>query len=174
MRRYYAGMLAVAGVFLFATIARAEEPQKVTVCQLKGNPGAFDRKLIEVAGFVSHDFEDFSLFDPTCGGWFGVWLEYGGTAKSDTIYCCGPTAGKRRAKQLNVEGISIPLVEDDRFRQFDKLIQPQHRGDATEPSFTGFLWAASSRDEKPRFPTGIRLGPGSGTWAAAACLRSRK
>jgi hypothetical protein len=108
-------------------MARAEEPVKVSVCQLQADPAAYSHKLVEVEGFVSHDFEDFSLFEPGCGDLMGIWLEYGGTAKSDTTYCCGPTAGKTRPNELEVEGIPISLVDDDSFKQFNREIQPPFR-----------------------------------------------
>lgn len=109
---------------LFPAKATCESSQKVTVCELQKNPPAYNHKLVEVTAFVSHDFEDFTLFDPTCRDWPAIWLEYGGTAKSDTMYCCGVTAGKSRPHQLSIESIPIPIVEDDRFRQFDREIQP--------------------------------------------------
>jgi len=113
----------------FSARLSSEEPQKVTVCQLKSDPTSFNHKLVEVEAFVSHDFEDFTLFDPACHAWPAVWLEYGGKAKSDTTYCCGPTAGRNRPQELTVEGIPIPLVEDDHFKQFDREIQPPFRAE---------------------------------------------
>jgi hypothetical protein len=97
-------------------------PLKVSVCKLKADPGAYNHKLVEVTGFVSHGFEDFTLFDPECESWPDVWLEYGGMAKSGTMYCCGVTSARSRPEPLVVEGISVGLVEDERFKQFDKLI----------------------------------------------------
>ncbi len=113
--------------FCFAARARPEELQNVTVCQLQKDPPAYNHKLIELEAFVSHDFEDFTLFDPACPDWPAVWLEYGGKIKSDTTYCCGPTAGKTRPHELTVEDIPIPLVENDQFKQLDKEIQPPFR-----------------------------------------------
>jgi len=43
------------------------------------------------------------------------------------MYCCGVTADRHRPKELKVEDISIPLTDDEQFRQFDKLIQPPFR-----------------------------------------------
>src|SRR5215470_625978 len=100
-----------------------EEPIKIDVCKLKSDPAAYNHKLVQVTGFISHGFEDFTLFDPSCPPWLAVWLEYGGTAASGTIYCCGVTAARNRPKQLVVENIPISLVDDERFREFDKLIQ---------------------------------------------------
>lgn len=113
---------------LSAPQAELPQPEKVTVCQLKSNPPAYNHKLIQVEAFVSHDFEDFTLFDPVCeGSRFGIWLEYGGKSKSDTVYCCGPTAGRDRPKELSVEDIPIPLADNDQFKLFDKQIQPPFR-----------------------------------------------
>jgi hypothetical protein len=53
-----------------------------------------------------------------------IWLEYGGTVNSETVYCCGVTAGARRRETLAVEGITIPLIEDAMFRSFDARIRP--------------------------------------------------
>lgn len=104
-----------------------EQAKRVSVCQLKSDPKTYNHDLVEVTTFVSHDFEDFTLFDPTCPSWPAVWLEYGGKAKSGTMYCCGVTADKHRPKELVVEKVPIPLIDDDQFRHFDKLIQPPFR-----------------------------------------------
>ncbi len=109
-------------------VAQAEAPEKITVCQLKNDPSRYHHKLIELTGFISHGFEDFGLFDPECSSKNGVWLEYGGTIASGIIYCCGVTAARTRPKEIVVEDIPIPLVDDAHFREFDKLIQ--RKGDS--------------------------------------------
>jgi hypothetical protein len=101
----------------------APEARKLTVCELSKDPHAYNRQLIEVTGFISHGFEDFSLQDPECPSWPWVWLEYGGTVRSGTMYCCGVTADRSRPKELEVEKIAIPLVDDELFRKFDELVQ---------------------------------------------------
>ena len=106
-----------------------EQPESVSVCQLKNDPPAYNHKLIEVTAFVSHDFEDFTVFDPTCSSWPDVWLEYGGTSKSGTMYCCGVTDDRHRPKELVVEKIPVTLTVNDEFRKFDKLIQPPFRSE---------------------------------------------
>lgn len=57
--------------------AFCENAERVSVCQLKNDPAAFNHHLVEVTAFVSHDFEDFSVFDPDCQSRFDIWLEYG-------------------------------------------------------------------------------------------------
>lgn len=118
------------GCLLLTTVGSAfsqEQPTSVTVCHLKNDPLAFNHKLVEVTAFVSHAFEDFTLFDPMCSSWPEVWLEYGGKAKSGTMYCCGVTADRHRPNEMKVEDIPIPLTDNEQFREFDKLIQPPFR-----------------------------------------------
>ena len=101
----------------------SDKPLRVSPCELKNAPGAYNHRLIEVTGFISHGFENFSIFDPECKSWPSIWLEYGGTAASGTMYCCGVTAERARPEPLIVENIPVTLVDDERFREFDKLIR---------------------------------------------------
>lgn len=100
----------------------AAEPLKVTVCQLQNNPSAYDHKLVEVEAFVSQGFENFTLFDPSCYIYPEVWLEYGGKVNSGTIYFGPGASAREREKPLEVQGIPIPLVDDELFRKFDEKI----------------------------------------------------
>lgn len=104
-------------------VANCQQIAKVTVCQLEKDPPAYNHKLVQVTGFVSHGFEDFTLFDPACPTWLSIWMEYGGTVASGTMYCCGVTNARTRPKELEVEKIPIPLVDDEHFREFDRLLQ---------------------------------------------------
>ena len=122
MLRGLLALLIFAGVF--CALAYAEDPLQVTACQLKNDPATYNHQLIEVTAFVSHDFEDFSLFDPGCPSRYDIWLEYGGTATSGTIYCCpGDGDSRSRAHQLVIDDIPIPLLEDGTYHAFDKLLQ---------------------------------------------------
>jgi hypothetical protein len=60
-----------------ASTGSTEIPVKVTVCQLATDPAAFNHKLVEVSGEVSHGFEEFSLSADHCNG---PWLEFGGSS----------------------------------------------------------------------------------------------
>jgi hypothetical protein len=118
----------LACIVSFVAIAVCQEQaENVTVWQLKSDPPRYNHKLVEVTGFVSHDFEDFTLYDPTCPSYPNVWLEYDGTSKSGTMYCCGVTADRERPKELVIEKIPIPLTDDEQFREFDRLVQPPFR-----------------------------------------------
>lgn len=169
--------IASSALFLFfgsSALSFCEEPQKVSVCQLQKDPPAYNHKLVEVEAFVSHDFEDFTLFDPSCRSWPAVWLEYGGTSKSDTMYCCGATAGKARPQVLTVEDIQVPLVENDQFKQFDKEIQPPFRSEKFGSVVRADLIGRFFAGRKEQFGKGDRSGADTATWAVAACSQSRK
>ena len=105
-----------------AAPALGQNREQVTVCQLKADPPAYNHKMVEVTGFVTQGFEDFGIDDPTCPKWPYVWLEIGGKIRAGTMYCCGVGPSRNRPNTLEVEGIGIPLVEDNRFREFDRLI----------------------------------------------------
>lgn len=101
-----------------------QKPLEVTPCQLKTDPPTYDHKVVRVTGFVSHGFEDFTLFDPRCPSWPGVWLEYGGKTNSLTVYLGGGKTQRTRPKDLQIEGIVVPLTLNKQFEEFDKAIQP--------------------------------------------------
>jgi hypothetical protein len=110
-------LLACCAAALFlASSASAQEPEKVTLCQLKSDPATFNHHLIEVTTFVSHGVEDFTMFDPTCSSGPDVWLAYGGTVDSSA-------GGRARTSELRVENIAIPLVDDPVFREFDRQLE---------------------------------------------------
>ena len=118
-------MQAAFRVFaLLAALAARHEAATVSLCDLVKNPAAYDKKIIEITAFVSHGFEDFTLFDPRCSsGMTSVWLEYGGKLSSGTMYCCGVGRERSREKPLVVDGVETTLVQDEKLKQFDALLQ---------------------------------------------------
>lgn len=101
--------------------------------RVKSDPVAYNHKLLELTGFVEHGFEDFTFFDPHCASWPPIWLEYGGTVKSGTMYCCGVTPDRKRPDELVVENIRVPLIQDEQFETFDRLIHRSIRPDKYTP-----------------------------------------
>ena len=149
----------------FAVVGRGEEPKRVTACQVKKDPAEYNHKLLELTGFISHGFEDFTLFDPSCPSWPHVWLEYGGTASSGTMYCCGVTADRSRAKPA--------VVEDIRYRS-STMSASEH---STALSSSGptlwcvrLLWGVSLQDDRSTYPL-APCGAGMDTWGVAVCSR---
>ncbi len=153
---------SIVGAMLFlplGVIAFAQEPSRpVSVCQLQNDPAAYNHKLVEVTAFVSQGFEDFNLFDLSCRSWQGIWLEYGGKAKSGTVYCCGDTSDRNRPRQLKVENTPIPLAENEQFREFDKLLQPPFRSDSHGAVVHATLMGRFFSGEKMVLPSGTFWG----------------
>lgn len=123
-------MRSIPSVFALVIVALfvaprgfCQQPRKLSPCQLQDDPPSYNHDLVEVTGFISHGFEDFSLVDPSCPSRNEIWLEYGGKVPSNTMYCCGATPSLRGPKQLIVEKIPIPLVDDQQFRELDRLVQ---------------------------------------------------
>jgi hypothetical protein len=129
MRKFLLLFGGLAFIHCFFGVAKCEEPEKVTVCQLKNDPPNYNHKLVEVEGFVSSDFEDFTLFDPTCRSHLDVWLEYGGKTNSNTMFCCGSTPNAQHPQDLVVEGLSISILDNKVFKEFDRQTRQPHRSD---------------------------------------------
>lgn len=102
-----------------------DQPVKISLCELQNDPATYNHKLVEVTGFFSHGFENASIFDPSCSSEQCIWYEYGGTAASGTMYCCGVSAERKRPETLTVENIPIPFFEDENFQVFDKFLKRQ-------------------------------------------------
>src|SRR5260370_41680859 len=67
----------------------------VSFCEAVSNPGSYDGKLISIRAKVSHEFEDFALFDAQCSQQPDVWIALGGDLqcqdKLETMdFSCSP------------------------------------------------------------------------------------
>lgn len=124
-----AGMLAVGTICTPSRGQQQEVPLRVSLCEIKAHPQQFLHKLVEFTATASHGFEDSMVEDNQCP-WPdhgpGVWMEYGGTRSTDTMYCCGFSPKPTRDKPLVVEGMSLQLVDDENFRAFDSRLHPKH------------------------------------------------
>jgi hypothetical protein len=120
-------LLCALIVLSTVTFARAEEPVKVTACQLKKDPPTYNHKLIEITGFVVHASHNFTIYDPNCPSFPAIWLEYGGSINSGTVNCCKTLADRHRSQELVVDGVPVPLTVNQQFEDFDKAIQPPLR-----------------------------------------------
>jgi hypothetical protein len=123
------GILAMGLVPLPAHAQHSEAPLRVSLCEVKAHPENFLHRLVEFNAIASHGFEESMIEDSRCS-WPdrgpGVWMEYGGKRTTATMYCCGMSPKPARSDTLVVDGISLELVDDDTFREFDKRLHPGH------------------------------------------------
>ena len=123
-------------------------PLQVSLCEIKAHPENVLHKLVEFTATASHGFEDSMVEDSHCSwrkGGPGVWMEYGGKRSTATMYCCGFTPEPDRSDTLIVDGVSLDLVDDDTFREFDKRLHPRHprqrSSDTVRATFRGRIFA---------------------------------
>src|SRR5262245_59861482 len=128
---------ALAMAIAWALPATAEEPIKVSVCQLLEDPGRYNHQLIEISGAVSRGFEDFTLNDRSCKSVDTIWLELAGTQGSEVVYCCGVSADAKRKNALVVDAIQTRLVVDAMFEKFQKATMPNRGYGQAEVTVVG-------------------------------------
>lgn len=148
-------------LFMFPKkVTYSDEVLDVTVCQLESNPAMYDHKLVKVSGRMTYGFEDFTLSDLACGrrnSVTSIWVEYGGTSSSGTMYCCGVTAERTRAKPLVINGVVTTLNDSAEFQQLDELLH-QEPSRAVRATVIGRFFAG----EKTKFPDGKTRWAGFG------------
>jgi len=165
--------LIVPSVFLCAGIAVAQatptsstpqqSPKSVTMCQLAKDPAAYNHAMVRISGTASQGFEDFTLHDPKChppsADDFSVWLAYGGTVKSGTIYCCPGEGEKRqRTQPVEIEGVSVPLVNDAPLHRFMSALRRKPHTARTTLIGVFFAGQRQQREGKPTLPGYGHLG----------------
>lgn len=106
------------------------KPQDVSVCDLKDDPAKNNHVLVKLSGYFSRGFEDSNLYDPSCKSEQWIWVEIGGRRSVGVMYCCGVAPKDTRDEDLQVEGLKLPFVEDDKFKAFDKLFDKKGTGRA--------------------------------------------
>jgi hypothetical protein len=139
-------LLNVIILFLLSPLSlRAQAPLHATACDLRQHPADFNHKLVEVTAYVSHGFEEFTLFDPDCAdpNTPNIWLTYGGRKLSGTTYCCGEATNGTRPRPLEVEGFQIPLTIDENFKKFDTLVHAE-RATVVQATVIGRFFAGNA------------------------------
>jgi len=174
-----AGMIVVSVALQQGRAQSPEKPLAVSLCEVKAHPENFLHKLIEFTATASHGFEDSMVEDSQCpwpNGGPGVWMEYGGTRSTDTMYCCGFSPKPDRAKTLVVDGMSLDLVDDETFKEFDKRLHPQHSKPKRGPTLSGLLCVAEYLQGTKALVEHSRIlaGGDMATWAAVCCSSSRR
>lgn len=119
---------------LMLGVARAENVETVTLCEIATDPQRYDHHLVRVTGTFFHGFEYFSISASTCQArHVRFWLEYGGSLGSETAFAGVPSSERYRKASLVVEDIPTALVRDAKFRRFDRIVHQRkaHSGQVT-------------------------------------------
>jgi hypothetical protein len=98
----------------------ADPPIQVTTCQLETHPRAYDHKLVEIRGRVYFGKFDF-VIEGSCKphSQARVWLDLGGDVQAPGEYWgIASFLPKHKGVDVQVKGISIPLVHDALLDKF--------------------------------------------------------
>lgn len=143
-------ILLLSTVPMFANSDASKEPRNATYCEISRDPAAYNHQILRLTGFVTHGFEDFEISEPNCPTQgFSIWLMYGGKAESGTVYCCPGEGGRdSRSKVLTIDGVELPLEDDQVFQRFRNLLQ-QVRDTTVRGTFVGTFFSGNkeSRNE---------------------------
>jgi len=129
---------------------------KTTLCEIKSHPEKFEHVYVEFTAIATHGFEDSMVESHDCiwavNGNPGVWMEFGGTVGTETMYCCGTAAKPARPEELKIDGIDLPLVDDDIFRTFNARLHPKHDrptqdSDAVSATMRGTIFARQGQQK---------------------------
>ena len=153
-------------------VEAGETVSEVPLCQLLGDPGAYNHKLIRVTGGVSRGLEDFSLHGPSCPKdkiLTIVWLEYGGPEPAQVAFCCAASDAPNTPNgkdPLWVEGIETSLLRDAMFGKFERLTAHLRRGKTIRATLVGRYFSGN----KVELPDGRTSWEGFGHFGIASLL----
>ena len=133
--------LVVPSLAIGQAASPGEKPLETTICELSGHPNRFDGELIQVRGYVTRGFEDFTLHDSplpfasSCKA--RIWLELGGDGKGPRNYMVVDTARLYNApaewqKQGQID--SVRLVKD---QTFSEMMEKLRAFRSVQPGGTG-------------------------------------
>jgi hypothetical protein len=150
--------IAVAVWAMTASASGVQTPRKPTsitdahICEVAAKPDPFDRKRIRLSGIVTQEFEHFTIADPACAedqSLAGIWLTFGGRVSPGVTYCCpGEGDRRRRRRDLIVDHVTIPLIEDATLTLFVRLLR-NNDAFAGRATLVGTFFAGQSSEQAP-------------------------
>jgi hypothetical protein len=118
----------VIGTFLTVSAAKAQGsspslPQVVSLCDILKDPKAYDHRNVQFRGYITSEFEDFTVDDSACPAKWGsgVWLMFGGDVDCPTPSTVNDI-GRPKGKNVRFDGVEYPLIKDDNFELFHRSI----------------------------------------------------
>ena len=124
VRRVVILFLLVPSFAAAQAASQSEDPIETAVCELSDHPSQFDGELIQVRGYVTRGFEDFTFHDsPSPFASFckaRIWLEAGGDGKGprnymvvDTARLYNPVAEWQMQSRID----SVRLIKDQTYSE---------------------------------------------------------
>lgn len=108
-----------------AFVCLAQEPIKVTPCDLVTIPERYAGKLVEVRGRVDLAFENFTLAQPGCEGKYPrIWLMFGGDEPTPIASTVNDNE-RRPGSMMKVQGQPIPLIHDAALDLFNRRLNAE-------------------------------------------------
>ena len=102
-----------------------EPPAKVApvvnFCEAARNPDTYNGKVISIRARVSHEFEDFTLFDDACWEQPDIWIELGGDQQCTYDWESAGFSCKH-GQNIKFRGVEYPIVKDESLETFLKLL----------------------------------------------------
>jgi hypothetical protein len=157
-----AELLAVCAVLwaMNASVIDAQTSGKPTsaidarLCDVASEPDSFNLKRIRFSGIVTQQFESFTIADPGCSDARSaaqIWLTFGGRVSPGAAYCCpGEGDRRRRPRDLNVDGVTIGLVEDATLTRFVQLLR-NNKEFAGRATLVGTFFAGQGSESAPNW-----------------------
>jgi len=100
-----------------------EKPLETTVCEIAGNPSAFNNKIVRLRGHVFVNFEYSTVEGDGCSN--GLWLMYGdgsGPPGLAAYVSGGAQPGAEDANGEYVPPIRVQFVRDSNFIKFQRMM----------------------------------------------------
>jgi hypothetical protein len=163
-------VLVGGSLALIPAMCSAQEPIKVTPCDLVTTPEKYSGKFVQVTGRVYLAFEDFSLAQPGCEDAYpGVWLVYGGDAPTPTKSTVNDNF-REPGSVIDVNGIPIPLVQDAALALFRQRLGAMRETSIGErPCYNCYLYRVTAALTGVFFAANGKSMPLSGGYGHLGC-----
>jgi hypothetical protein len=98
-------------------------PRIVSLCDILKDPKAYDGQNVQFRGQVVSEFEDFSVYDPSCVAPYGsgVWLMFGGYVNCPTPSTVNDV-GRVPGTDVKFRGKNYALIKNDEFQTFHRFV----------------------------------------------------
>ncbi len=121
-------LLVCSGFVSFSRLAQAQSPVAVSPCELAANAAKYHKRVVQVRGFISVAFENFTLATNDCGaGERWIWLSYAGDEPTPTMSTVNDQARKSGSAPI-LDGKRLELRRDASLDLLKKRLTAERLG----------------------------------------------